>query len=171
MLKKFTGIKALSDSNVQEVEKFLNEMNSHVENSIKEAVSHNSSYSALADLMTEHPRGLLKHVKLKKWAITVINQLKELDSLIDDAKKAIEHHHKHKDGHDALAKLSDTLKDLLDEIEKYGSFSSKFANSLAKEEEALDHIDHLKVKSEVINALLNKKHLNNVYVDNIASWF
>ena len=171
MLKKFTVMKTLSDSNVQEIERFLNEMNTHVENSIKEAVSHNSSYSALADLMTEHPRGLLKHVKLKKWAISVINQLKELDSTIGEALKAIDTHKKHKEDHNALSALTEALKDIHKEIEKYGDFSLKFANSLAKEEEALDHVDHLKVKSEVINALLNKKHLSNVYVDNIASWF
>jgi hypothetical protein len=171
MLKKFTGIKALSGPNVQEIEKFLNEMNTHAENSIKEAVSHKSSYSELVDLMVEHPRGVLKHVKLKKWAISVISQLKELDSTISEAMKAIESHKKHKEDHNALSELTDALKGLLTEIEKYGDFSIKFSNALAKEEEPPDHIDHLKVKSEVVNALLNKKHLSNVYVDNIISWF
>jgi hypothetical protein len=171
MLKKFIGIKALSDSNVQEIEKFLNEMNTHVENSIKEAVSHASSYSALVDLMVEHPRGALKHVKLRKWAISLISQLKELDSTISTAMKDIDSHKKHKDDNDTLLGLTHALKGLLTEIEKYGDFSTQFSNALAKEEEPPDHVDHLKVKSEVVNALLNKKHLSNVYVDNIVSWF
>lgn len=171
MLKKFTSIKILSDSNVQEIEKFLNEMNTHVENSIKEAVSHKSSYSALVDLMAEHPRGVLKHVALKKWAIVLISHLKVLDSTIEETVKAIDTHRKHKDDHTALSHLEDGLKSLMAEVEKYGKYSSDFSNALAKEEEALDHVDHLKVKSEVINALLNKKHLNGAYVDNIASWF
>lgn len=171
MLKKFSSIKSLSESNVQEIEKFLNEMNTHVENSIKEAISHESSYSALAELMVEHPRGMLKHVKLKKWAISVINQLKELDSTINESKKVIDTLKKNKDDYKAHSHLTDSLKSLLIEIEKYGAFSTSFSNALAKEEEPLDHIDHMRVKSEIINALLNKKHLSNVYVDNIISWF
>jgi uncharacterized membrane-anchored protein YhcB (DUF1043 family) len=171
MLKRFIGIKALTDPNVQEIEKFLNEMNTHVENSIKEAISHKSAYSELADLMVEHPRGMLKHVALKKWAINVINQLKEIDSTLTKAMKATESHKKHKDDHEVVSHLMDGLKDLLSEIEKYGRYSNDFSNALAKEEEPPDHIDHLKVKSEIVNALLNKKHLSNVYVDNIVSWF
>jgi len=171
ILKKFIGTKALSDSNVQEIERFLNEMNTHVENSIKEAVSHSSSYSALADLMVEHPRGVLKHVKLKKWAISVISQLKELDSTISEAVNATGLLKKNKEDYKAHSHLTDALNDLLIEIEKYSDFSTKFSNALAKEEEPPDHIDYMKVKSEVINALLNKKHLSSVYVDNIISWF
>jgi hypothetical protein len=171
MLKKFIGMKVLIDPNVQEIERFLNEMNTHVENSIKEAMSHASSYNALVDLMVEHPRGISKHVKLKKWAISLIHQLKELDCTISEAMKAIELHKKNKEDHKALAELTDALKGLETEIEKYGNYSTSFANALAKEEEPPDHVDHLKVKSEVVNALLNKKHLSNVYVDNIVSWF
>ena len=170
ILKKFTGMKVLSDSNVLEVEKFLNEMNTHVENSIKEAMSHKSSYSALVDLMVEHPRGVLKHVNLKRWAIGLISQLKELDSTISEAMKAIESLKKNKEDYKACSHLNDALRALLTEIDKYGDFSAKFSNALAKEEEPPGHIDHLKVKS-VVNALLNKKHLSNVYVDNIISWF
>lgn len=171
VLKKFTGTKVLSDSNIQEIEKFVSEMNTHVENSIKEAVSHASSYSALADLMVEHPRGVLKHVALKKWAITVISHLKELDSTISEVISAIDSHKKNKEDPIALLHLAGGLKNLLTEIEKYGKYSNDFSNALAKEEEPPGHIDHLKVKSEVVNALLNKKHLNKVYVDNIVSWF
>jgi uncharacterized membrane-anchored protein YhcB (DUF1043 family) len=171
MLKKFTAIKTLTDSNVIEEEKFLNEMNAHVENSIKEAMSHSSSYSALVDLMVEHPRGISKHLKLKKWAINLLHQFKELDSTLAEAAKSIDLLKKNKEDYKAHSHLTDSLKSLLVEIEKYGAYSTSFANALAKEEEPLDHIDHLKVKSEVINALLNKKHLSNVYVDNIVSWF
>jgi len=171
MLKKFTSIKTLSDSNLQEIERFLSEMNTHVENSIKEAVSHKSSYSALVDLMAEHPRGVLKHVALKKWAIVVISHLKVLDSIVEETLKAVDTHKTHKDDQTAISHVSDGLKFLLKEVEKYGKYSNDFSNALAKEEEPPNHIDHLKVKSEVINALLNKKHLNGVYVDNISSWF
>lgn len=161
----------LSDSNIQEIDRFLTEMNTHVENSIKEAVSHKSSYSALVDLMADHPRGVLKHVKLKRWALSVISQLKELDSTLSEAMKSIDSLKKNVEDYKAHIYLTDALKDLLTEIEKYGDFSTKFSNALAKEEEPPDHVDHLKVKSEVLNALLNTKHLSNVYVDNIVSWF
>jgi type I site-specific restriction endonuclease len=169
-LKYFTSLKSLSESNIQDIEKFLSEMNTHVENSIKEAISHESSYSALAELMVEHPRGAIKHVKLKKWAINVINQLKEIDSTITKSITAIDSLKKNKEDYKAHTCLGDALKALLIEIEKYGAFSTSFSNALAKEEEPLDHADHLKVKSEIVNALLNKKHLSNVYVDNIVSW-
>ena len=171
MLKKFISITSLSDSNVSDVEKFLTEMNLHVENSIKEAVSHSSAYSALADLMVEHPRGALKHIKLRKWAIHLISQLKELDSTLSDAMKAIELYRNHKEDREAPMELAAALTRMHKEIERYGDFSTRFANALAKEGEPLDHNDHLKVKAEVVNALLNKKHLNSVYVNNIISWF
>jgi hypothetical protein len=170
-LKKFVSLKSVADSNVQEMEKFLGEMKMHVENSIKEAVSHNSSYAALVDIMSEHPRGQNKPVKLKKWAIDLMHQLKELDSTADDIHDALESYKKHKTEHENVSHLLDRLKKLSDEMIHYENYSSKFANSLAKEEEALDHIDHQKVKSEVVDALQNKKHLSQVYVNNIISWF
>jgi len=170
MLKKFNSLKSFADSNVQEADKFLIEMNMHVENSIKEAISHNSSYSALVDIMSEHPRGVSKPVKLKKWAIDILKQLKDLDSSVEDALKAVDAHKKHKDEH-TTSHAVEKLKGLLTEIEKYGQYSSNFSNALAKEEESADHIDHMKVKSEVSNALINKKHLSQVYVNNIVSWF
>jgi hypothetical protein len=169
-LKKFTGIKALSDSNVQEIEKFLNEMNTHVENSIKEAMSQNSSYNALVDIMSEHPRGATKPIKLKRWAIDVLKQLRELDSTVRNTLKTVEHHKTHKGEH-SFAQIEAQFKELLSEIEKYGDYSTNFSNALAKEEETADHIDYMKVKSEVVNALQNKKHLSTVYVNNIISWF
>jgi methyltransferase-like protein len=170
MLKKFSSLKLFSDANVQEADKFLNEMNMHVENSIKEAMSHNSSYNALVDIMSEHPRGTSKPVKLKKWAIDILKQLKDIDSSIEDALKAVDAHKKHKDEHTTLHAV-DKLKELLSEIEKYGKYSADFSNALAKEEELADHIDLMKVKSEVSATLINKKHLSQVYVNNILSWF
>jgi methyltransferase-like protein len=170
MLKKLSALKSFSDGNVQEADKFLNEMNTHVENSIKEAMSHNSSYNALVDIMSEHPRGVSKPLKLKKWAIDLLKQLKDLDSSIEGTLKAVDAHKKHKDEHTTSHAL-EKLKELLTEIEKYGQYSSSFANALAKEEETADHIDHVKVKSEVSNALISKKHLSQVYVNNIVSWF
>ncbi len=170
MLKKFSAIKLFSDANVQEADKFLNEMNTHVENSIKEAVSHNSSYSTLVDIMSEHPRGASKPMKLKRWAMDLLKQLRELDSAVESALKAVDAHKKHKDEH-TTAHAVDKLKNLLSEIENYGKYSSEFSNALAKEEELADHIDLIKVKSEVSAALVGKKHLNQAYVNNIISWF
>jgi len=170
MLKKFGTLKAFTDSNVQEIEKFLSEMNTHVENSIKEAMSHNSSYNALVDIMSEHPRGSNKPVKLKRWAIDILKQLKDLDETVEGVLKTVDAHKKHKDEH-TVSHLNDKLKELLTEIEKYGEYSTNFSNALAKEEETADHIDHMKVKSEVVNSLQNKKHLSTIYVNNIISWF
>jgi len=170
MLKKFSALKSFSVSDVQTVDKFLAEMHMHVENSIKEAMSHNSSYSALVDIMAEHPRGSTKPVKLKKWAIDLLKQLRDLDSNVEEAIKAVESHKKNKEEH-SFSHVEEKFKELLIEIGKYNQYSANFANALAKEEETADHIDLVKVKSEISNALLNKKHLNQVYVNNIISWF